>query len=329
MSFLSWKNVSTFQKYYTTDNLNFLSNITKIPLTNYDDDTIRPKEQIINKDIIESTNQDEELIELYKQNKLVTSRLGCVESAFMIQYLFNFNMPSHLLRNSDFDYEMRNNAGFYYKDHNMCNEISKWWCDQTKDLLLSETITSAYCVLNFDLILWSLLDLKKKYYNYSNVSKILLQNSEGKKMLYIGGGIDSIKAGYERGLQKAWKFPVSNFSMYYLKTPQTTIGCYYPHSSIKETCEVLINEIDQKYSDFDIAILGCGAYGPPIINILRKKYSNKNLCYLGAECYKMFGVYSNGMPYTDYNEAIKENWIEVIETKPEGTMHHPEPKYWK
>ena len=63
MSFLSWKNVSTFQKYYTTDNLNFLSNITKIPLTNYDDDSIRPKEQIINKDIIESTNQDEELIE--------------------------------------------------------------------------------------------------------------------------------------------------------------------------------------------------------------------------------------------------------------------------
>ena len=63
--------------------------------------------------------------------------------------------------------------------------------------------------------------------------------------------------------------------------------------------------------------------------MLRKKYPNKDLCYLGAECYKMFGIYSDGMPYTYYHEAIKENWIEVVETKPEGTMHHPEPKYWK
>jgi hypothetical protein len=43
----------------------------------------------------------------------------------------------------------------------------------------------------------------------------------------------------------------------------------------------------------------------------------------------MFGIYSNGMPYTNYSEAIKENWIEVIENKPKGTEKHPEPKYWK
>ena len=53
------------------------------------------------------------------------------------------------------------------------------------------------------------------------------------------------------------------------------------------------------------------------------------MCYLGAECYKMFGIYSNGMPYTYYSEAIKENWIEVIENKPKGTEKHPEPTYWK
>lgn len=329
MSFLSWKNVRNFQKYYTKDNGDFINNINKIPLSGYDNDSIEQKDVITNKDIIESTNQEKELIELYKQNKLVTSRLGCVESAFMIKYLFNFNLPSHLFRNSELDYEMRNNAGFYYKDPNIYNEISKWWCEQTKELLLSETITSCYMILNFDLVLWSLLDLKKKFYNYSYISKILLQNSEGKKMLYIGSAVDSIKAGYERGLQNAWQFPVSNFSMYYLKTPQTTIGCSFPHSSIKETCELLINEIDEKYKDFDTAVLGCGAYGPPIINMLRKKYPNKNLCYLGAECYKMFGVYSKGMPYTFYSEAIKENWIEVLENKPPGTKGHPEPKYWK
>lgn len=329
MAFYSWKNVWNFQKYYTEDNHDFLKNINKIPLTNYDDDSVKPNNAIMNKDIVESTNQEEELTELYKQNKLVTSRLGCVESAFMIKYLFNFDLPTHLSRNTDLDYNMRTNAGFYYKDPNMCNEISKWWCEQTKELLLSETILSCYCFLNFDIPLWALLDLKNKFYNYSCIGKILLQNSEGKKMLYIGSAVDSIKAGYERGLQKAWQFPVSNFSMYYLKTPQTTQGCPYPHSSIKETCEVLIKEIDEKYSDFDTAVLGCGAYGSPIINMLRKKYPNKNLCYLGAECYKMFGIYSKGMPYTYYSEAVKENWIEVVETIPTGAEKHPEPKYWK
>jgi CMP-N,N'-diacetyllegionaminic acid synthase len=111
--------------------------------------------------------------------------------------------------------------------------------------------------------------------------------------------------------------------------PQTTSGCPYPHSSIKETCEILVKEIDEKYKDFDTAILGCGAYGPPIINMLRKKYPNKNLCYIGAECYKMFGIYSKGMSAKWYSSAIKENWIEVLESAPPGTETHPEKKYWK
>ena len=231
--------------------------------------------------------------------------MGCVESVFIMKYLFNFNMPSHLSRSDDIDHNMRENAGFYYKNSNMRDEVSKWWCENTKELLLSETITSCYCVLNFDLILWALLDLKKKFYNYGELSKIILQNSEGKKVLYIGSAVESIKAGYDRGLQNAWNFPVSNFSMYYLKTPQTTTGCPLPHESIKETCEYLVKEIDEKYKDFDTAVLGCGAYGPPLTNMLRKKYPNKNLIYLGGECYKMFGVYSKGMPYTHYSEAIK------------------------
>ena len=329
MSFYSWKNVKTFYQYHCKNNKEFLQNISEIPLTNYNSDCVNAKNEIVNIDIIESTNQMEELKELYKQNKLVTPRMGCVESAFMMKYMFNYDLPTHLKRSKDIDYNMRCNAGFYYKDPDTRDEISKWWCEQTKELLLSTTLSSCYCFLQFDLPLWALLDIKKKFYNYAIMSEIILRYSQGKKILYIGSAVNSIKAGYERGLQKAWKFPVSDFSMYYLKTPQTTQGCPYPHSSIKETCEVLVKEIGEKYKDFDTAVLGCGAYGSPIMNILRKKYPNKNLCYLGAECYKMFGIYSKGMPYIHYSDAKKENWIEVLESKPPGTENHPEPKYWK
>jgi hypothetical protein len=138
-------------------------------------------------------------------------------------------------------------------------------------------------------------------------------------------------AGYRSGLQNKWKFPVSNFTFHTVKTPQTTLGCDYPHDSIKETCEEIIKKIDQNYSNFDTAVLGCGAYGNPLINMLRKKYTNRNIIYLGSDCFKMFGIYSKKMQNTERSvrEAIKENWIEVVEKKPKGTENHPEPKYWK
>ena len=331
MSTFSWTNIRNFYKYKCKNNKDFLEKWNALPKEKQNQlhgVNIEVGNEIMNTDIIESTNQTEELIDLYKQNRLITTRMGCVESAFIMKYVFDFDLPSQLSRTTDLDYNMRKQTGFYYKNDNMREEISKWWCDQTIDLILSETITSCYCVMQFDLFLWALLNLKKKFYNYGAISKILLQHSEGKKILYIGSAVESIKAGYDRGLQNAWKFPVSNFSMYYLKTPQTTTGCPYPHSSIKETCEILIKEIDEKYNDFDTAVLGCGAYGPPIINMLRKKYSNKNICYLGSACYKMFGIYSWGMPMTYYSDAIKENWIEVLESAPPGTESHPEKKYW-
>ena len=117
--------------------------------------------------------------------------------------------------------------------------------------------------------------------------------------------------------------------MYYLKTPQTTQGMDYPHETMIETCEDILNKILQKYSDFDTAIFGCGAYASPLINALRKKFPNKNLIYLASDCFKMFGVYSKMMPYTYFTEAIPENWIEVIEEVPKGCENHPEKRYWK
>lgn len=326
--YYSWQNVKNYQQYYCKNNKEFIENLKNIPLTSYDSDIIEKKEKIINEDLIESTSQEKELTELYLQNKLVSSRMGCVECAFLFK-LLNIDVPSHLSRSDNIDYDMKHNTGFYYKDNNRKNELWNWWMNETKELLETETITSCYMVLNFDLILWSALNLKKKYYNYGILSEIILKNSEGKKILYIGNAIDSIWTGYIKGLQNMWKFPVSSFSLCTIKTPQTTLGCDYPDESIKETCEKLIKEIDDNYNDFDTAILGCGAYGNPIINMLRKKYKNKNIIYLGSDCYKMFGIYSKMMPYIYQYNAKTENWIEVVEEKPSGTENHPEPKYWK
>ena len=150
----------------------------------------------------------------------MTIRLGCVESDFILKYGFNFDLQSHLKSDNDIDKYMRKHAGLYYKNYQLKNKICNWWCKETIQLINTAILTSCYNVLNFDLTLWAFLNIRKKFHNYSHIYKIILKYSEGKKILYIGNGVDSIKKSYQDGLQSKWKFKVSNFYMYYLKTPK-------------------------------------------------------------------------------------------------------------
>jgi hypothetical protein len=318
--------VKKFYLYNCTSNRDFLNNISKINnYTDIFDDVIK------NNDMIESTDQMNELKNLYINNKLIAFRPGCIETSFLLKYKFNFDLNSHInFSNCDIDYHIKNNAGLYYKNINRKKEVLDWWCDNFIDLIKNCIYCSCYQILYCDIPLMAKLDLKGQFYNYSYLFRIILENSEGKKILYVGNAVDSIKIGYERDLKKLWKFPVSNFTMDYLKTPQTTIGMDYPHDTIIETCNELINEININYNDFDTAIFGCGCYGSSLINILRKIYPDKNLIYLGSDCFKMFGIKTKLWDWTQYELNVnKEHTFEVIEKLPEGCKNHPEKKYWK
>jgi len=330
---MSWNQVLDFYKYNCENNIDFLQKFNDIPfkpINNYSN----PYGNIIkNIDMIESDNQYDELTSMYSSNNLISFRPGNVESSFALAYVFNKQIPySHLNidNKSDLDKYMKSNAGLYYKDSTRQTEVLNWWSEHFIDLIKNSTFCSCYCFLQYDLLLMSLLNMKRNFYDYGYLYKIILENSEGRKILYIGNAVESIKAGYDRGLQNVWKFPVSNFSMYYLKTPQTTTGMEYPHDTMIETCNDIIEQIDNNYSDFDTAIFGCGAYGAPLINILRKKYPQKNLIYLGSDCFKMFGVKINLQPWELLDSNVnKDAIIDIVECLPDGCINHPEKKYWK
>ncbi len=291
------------------------------------------KKNIINNDLKENENIYD-LTEKYINNNLITTRLGCVECRFICSYKFGLNINDNFdIIDEGFencDYYMKKNAGLYYKNINDKKEVLDWWVDNTIEIVNKSIITSCLSVLNFDLLLWSKLNLKGIYYNWGNLHKVILKNSENKKILYIGSAVESIKTGYERGVQNAWNFDIPIFTMYYLQTPQTTSNMEYPDNSIKESVEKILDEILEKYNDFDTAILGCGAYGPPIINLLNKKYNNsKNLIYLGSSCYTMFGIYSEGMPIPEGDCDIKkENWLRVVEKLDSRCKDIDKGKYW-
>jgi hypothetical protein len=230
------------------------------------------------------------------------------------------------------DIYMKKQAGLYYKNNNRKNEVLDWWCKNTLKYISKENTTLSYSGLYqyWDLILFSCMDLKKKkMYNCGEFYKMVLKNSGGKKILYIGAAVKSITAAYNRGVQKAWNFKVPEFDLYCVQTPQTTLGMPSPDDSIIETTQKIVDQIVNNYSDFDTAILGCGAYGPPIMNILSDKFSNKNILYLGSDCYKMFGIYSDEMLTTWIgDDGNLENWIEVLEEYNDSYACIDNGKYW-
>jgi hypothetical protein len=284
---------------------------------------------VLNSDLQELKNFDE-IIEKYKNNNLITTRLGCVESGFLTNYFYKTKIDNQQFLPLDcVDKYMKENAGLYYKNEADKQKVLDWWCEQTNEIIYNSVITSCYAFLHIDLLLWSNMNIKGNYYNWGPLHKIILQHSENKKILYIGNGVESIKVGYERGLQNAWNFPVSKFSLNYYKTPQTTINMDYPDNDMIETTNRMAEEIVNSYSDFDTAILGCGAYGPPLTNILSKKLPNKNFVYLGSDCYKMFGIYSDGMPIPRDNDVNKDGWMQVVEQCDPRCRNIDAGKYWK
>ena len=268
----------------------------------------------------------------FDSNCLVTSRIGCVESSFILKYKYN-----QRVKNSHFDYTtkendfyMKKNAGLYYKNKNNKKKVLDWWIKNACEFIEKSTLTSCFSVLNYDLALWKALNLKdKNFYNWGELHKFILKNSCGKKLLYVGNGVKSIEHSFSNNIfKKGWNFAINDFSLECLECPQTTLGMPYPDESIIETTEILFKKICDL--DFDTAIFGCGAYGPPLINYLNNHFKqNKNLIYLGSSCFSMFCIYSEGMPI-NYNDTdvISENWIKVLEKCPEQCKNIDAGKYW-
>jgi len=72
----------------------------------------------------------------------------------------------------------------------------------------------------------------------------------------------------------------------FYKSYQTSGGNYI-HKNWKETFDLMCNDI--KEIEFDIALLGCGGYGLPLCNYIKKELS-KSAIYIGGGIQLMFGI---------------------------------------
>ncbi len=110
-----------------------------------------------------------------------------------------------------------------------------------------------------------------------------------------------------------------------------------PHSNSFETLEHVYNDIKNNYSDFDVAILGCGSYGTILMDKIEKDLG-KDSYYLGGQITAYFGIMnkrdkesnSQNTFYDKPYEEIKDYLIMNIpdEYKPECYTKIEDGCYW-
>ena len=151
---------------------------------------------------------------------------------------------------------------------------------------------------------------------------------EGLKVLIIHPFTDSIYKQYSQNRSNIFrdKKVLPNFELKLLKTPLTIPGVSYCFSNWFETLDALTEETYKK--DFDIALIGCGAYGFPLASRIKK--IGKKSIHLGGATQLLFGIKGgrwdqNPSFINIYNKFWK---YPSIDEKPKGYFSIEDGCYW-
>jgi hypothetical protein len=95
----------------------------------------------------------------------------------------------------------------------------------------------------------------------------------------------------------------------FYKSFQTSAG-NTTHSDWKETFAIMCDEI--KDLEFDIALLGCGGYGLPLCNFIKKELK-KSAIYIGGGLQLLFGIMGKRWEnWEQWKNIISENGCNFI-----------------
>tara|TARA_Y100000816_G_C26103842_1_gene585853 strand:- start:2562 stop:3428 length:867 start_codon:yes stop_codon:yes gene_type:complete len=136
-----------------------------------------------------------------------------------------------------------------------------------------------------------------------------------KKVLIISPFTDSFQKQIKNNFKifKDKEIFHSEQKFHFYKCYQTSAGNHI-HSSWLETFTIMCNDI--KKLDFDIAMLGCGGYGLPLCDYIKRKL-NKSAIYIGGGLQLMFGVMGKRWENReDWKQIIAENKCNFI--RPSG-----------
>ena len=151
---------------------------------------------------------------------------------------------------------------------------------------------------------------------------------EGKTVLVVHPFEKSIAKQYETVREKIFSNPkiLPKFILKTIKAPQTIAGNSREYHSWSETLKELEKKVKQE--NFDVAILGCGAYGLPLGASIKKM--GKIAIHLGGATQLLFGI-SGGRwkNHQKFQKLINDSWSSPLEEeRPHGWEKIEGGAYW-
>lgn len=247
---------------------------------------------------------DREKANQYIYNLLVSdapimiSRFGSVEIGIIMNYLSVHNKSSLIKRCYDYVTDnvglpwwdklflksMCNNAGIFPESIDILERFSKRYLEDIPeiDLLGSFNSTERFMPLRSNIINVHLECLYPFWVNRPWTMAL-----KDKKVLVVHPFAETIKSqAARRDLLFKDKNVFPSYELKTLKAVQSNAGNIVPYKDWFEALKWMENEIEKV--DFDICILGCGAYGLPLAAYVKRM--GKKAIHLGGGSQLLFGI---------------------------------------
>ncbi len=257
----------------------------------------------------------------------MVGRMGGVESSVAMQAI-SVEMELRKDIEGKLKKQAQINAGFFPSTTENLMKFSGLMQDSLKkiDILGSSRANNEEFLINGNMPKGALLtDIGnlEPYYATNPWSRALV----GKKVLVIHPFSESIARQYlhrEKLFKNANILP--EFDLYTLKAVQSIAGTKTVFNDWFEALEYMYNEAMK--IDFDIAIIGCGAYGFPLAAKL--KQAGKQAIHLGGATQILFGVWGSRWDSIAPIKVLKnEYWIRPSEEEtPQGVEKVEGACYW-
>lgn len=296
------------------------------------------------KRILEKAESNEKIIQLIQNNKpFWIARYGHTEMRYINSVLFNRYVGNvSTPENADVESALKqfcNNAGFFPYDQ----ELGKKYVDSVLktasnidihavwDLWMEEYMAGVY-EKDAEFMRWK--DFAPYYLRKEDGIIPWTSALKGKKVLIINPFVDSIEKQYRNNRKRLFSkifeadIILPEFELRTIKSVQTAGGNVDDRfSNWFEALEYMKNQID--VIDFDIALIGCGAYGYLLADYI--KQIGKGAIQSCGCTQMIFGVL--GKRWTEdpilMSEVVNEYWIRPSkEEKYDGMNKVEDACYW-
>ncbi|UEG49468.1 hypothetical protein LK994_12575 [Ferruginibacter lapsinanis] len=244
------------------------------------------------------------------------SRIGASELKVINNYIVK-NISGYTKWNDHVIEELHTHSGVFPPTEQMADEFSAIFIDALRDIDLLGVWNNVgenmvVKLLAPETTLCKLSDLEPFF-----VDDPWSQYLQGKKVLVIHPFEESIKRQYanREKLFTSQKF-LPDFELTIIKAVQSISGNDERFSNWTEALRYMEAEIAKK--EFDIAIIGAGAYGLPLASFIKK--SGKTAIHLGGASQLLFGLKGKRwIEIEKYKPLFNEHWIFPVQNeKPES-----------